>query len=92
MAAVYTQKFKFMFGDCHDEFRKELPFQDIATVMLSIGTIPIYIKCVPLTEHPYLGSSKKVASTRILSLKKIAEGLLEAETASGTQYRLIVEE
>ena len=87
--AVYTKEYTFMYGSAHDAERQELPFQDIDIVKRSIDMMPIYLRTVPLNDHPYLGKSRMTWSTRIKSINEVADDLLEVRTASGTVYRLI---
>ena len=86
---VYCERFKFL--ATIDGSIKVL--REPYVVRKKLGSLPIRLIVTPLTSHPYLRSSNEdleVCSSRLVSLEE-KDGFWEAQSVTGTIYRLITE-
>lgn len=85
---VYAQNFKFITGDANLKiFRNPVLAKEL------IASLSLHLIVTPLTNHPYLKFSNKtleVRSSRLVSLEE-KDGFWEAQSVTGTIYRLITE-
>lgn len=85
---VYAESFKFITGDGNIKI-----FRNPVLAKECLQSLSLQLILKPLTLHPYLRSSNEdleVCSSRLVSLEE-KDGFWEAQSVTGTIYRLITE-